>query len=80
MPDLDTRAKRASGLHLLKPPLTAPVTPDGTIAQGDRQHIALLYSGILASAPGGGRILNIVASGGLVSRGGLAGKGGGLVA
>lgn len=54
MADLDTRSKRTSGAHLLKAWMTAPVTPDGTIGQGDRQHIALMYSGILASAPGGG--------------------------
>jgi len=31
------------------PSTLAPVLPDGTIAQGDRQHIAFSYSGILAT-------------------------------
>lgn len=60
MADLDTRAKRSSGLHVLKPALTAPVTPDGAIAQGDRQHIGLMYSGILAAAPGGGPAMGVL--------------------
>ena len=60
MANLDTRAKRASGLHVLKPALTAPVTPDGTIAQADRQHIALMYGGILASAPAGGPAMGVL--------------------
>jgi len=53
MANLDTRSKRASSVQVLGPATLAPVLPDGTIAQGDRQHIARTYSGIDASAPGG---------------------------
>jgi hypothetical protein len=47
--DLDSRSKRASSVQILAPFILAPVLPDGTIAQADRQHIALSYSGIQAS-------------------------------
>lgn len=50
MADLDTRSKRTSCVHLLKPALTAPVTPDGTISAADRLHLAWLYSGIAVAA------------------------------
>ena len=50
MANLDTRSKRASSVQMLVPSLAAPVLPDGTIGQGDRQHIAWTYSGILAAA------------------------------
>ena len=53
MANLDTRSKRASSVQVLQPALLAPVLPDGTIGQGDRQHTAHAYSGIAASAPGG---------------------------
>ena len=49
---MDTRSKRASSVaFLLGFCILAPVAPDGTLAAGDRQHIALSYSGILAGAP-----------------------------
>ena len=44
---IDSRSKRASSVALFGL-LLAPVLPDGTIGQGDRQHIAFMYSGILA--------------------------------
>jgi hypothetical protein len=47
---LDSRSKRASSVGILLPFVLAPVLPDGTIDQGDRQHIALSYSGINAAA------------------------------
>jgi hypothetical protein len=47
---VDTRSKRASSVGIGLPFVLAPVLPDGTIAQADRQHIALSYSGILATA------------------------------
>lgn len=50
MADLDTVSKRASSVQLRKPWAISPPLPDGTIDQGDRQHIALTYSGILAGA------------------------------
>jgi hypothetical protein len=53
MADLDTRSKRASSVQVLGPATLTPVLPDGTIGQGDRQHIAWTYSGIAAAAPGG---------------------------
>ena len=46
---LDTRSKRASAITALRPWMIAPPLPDGTIDQGDRQHIAWMYSGILAT-------------------------------
>lgn len=51
MANLDSRSKRASSVQILVPSLVAPVLPDGTLAQGDRQHIAWSYSGIAAQAP-----------------------------
>lgn len=51
MADLDTRSKRASSVQILLPFVLAPVLPDGTIDQGDRQHTAHSYSGIAADAP-----------------------------
>lgn len=45
---VDTRSKRASALQLLSWPVLAEVAPDGTLSQGDRQHAAHSYSGILA--------------------------------
>ncbi len=48
MADLDTRSKRASGVQVLMWSTLAPVLPDGTLSQGDRQHIVHVYSGILA--------------------------------
>lgn len=47
---VDTGSKRASAVQILAPWLLAPVLPDGTLDQGDRQHIAWCYSGILASS------------------------------
>jgi hypothetical protein len=47
---VDSRSKRASSVSIMLPFVLAPVLPDGTIAQADRQHIAFSYSGILASA------------------------------
>ena len=48
MANLDSRSKRASSVSILLAFVLAPVLPDGTIGQGDRQHIAWSYSGILA--------------------------------
>lgn len=45
---IDTAAKRHSAINWGLPWRTMPL-PDGTIDQGDRQHVALMYSGILAS-------------------------------
>ena len=50
MANLDTRSKRASSVGILLPFMISPPLPDGTIDQGDRQHIALSYSGIHAAA------------------------------
>lgn len=51
MSNLDSRSKRASSAQIVAPWMLTPVLPDGTISQGDRQHIAFSYSGILAAAP-----------------------------
>ena len=48
---VDTRSKRASSVGILIPSTLAPVLPDGTIAQADRQHVAFSYSGIAAAVP-----------------------------
>lgn len=47
---VDTRSKRASALVALRPWVLAAVLPDSTLSQGDRQHAAFMYSGILAAA------------------------------
>lgn len=57
MADLDTRSKRASSVQCLNMWIAAPPAPDGTINQGDRQHIAWTYSGILASGAAAAAIL-----------------------
>lgn len=49
MADLDTASKRISSVGLFGI-ILAPPLPDATVAQGDRQHIALTYSGIAATA------------------------------
>lgn len=46
--NLDSRSKRASSAGIALAFVLAPPLPDGTISQGDRQHIAVSYSGILA--------------------------------
>lgn len=48
MANLDTRSKRASSAQMLAPYILALPAPDGTIDQGDRQHAAWTYSGIVA--------------------------------
>jgi hypothetical protein len=53
MANLDTAAKRGSGIAVGSPWRARLPLPDGTVAQGDRQAVALMYSGIaaLAAAP-----------------------------
>lgn len=46
---LDTASKRISSVGLFGRILALPL-PDATLGQGDRQHIAWTYSGILAGA------------------------------
>lgn len=48
---MNTRSKRASSVGFWKPYVMALPLPDGTISQGDRQHSAWDYSGILAAIP-----------------------------
>ena len=48
---LDSRSKRASSVGLGLLFVLAPPSPDGALAQGDRQHIAASYAGVLAAAP-----------------------------
>jgi hypothetical protein len=60
--DLDTRSKRASSVGILSLFVLAPPLPDGTIDQGDRQHIAWSYSGILAGAPPSIDLLDVTLS------------------
>lgn len=49
MADLDSASKRISSVGLWGTILALPL-PDGTLGQGDRQHVAVSYSGILAGA------------------------------
>ena len=49
MANLDNTSKRRSSVRILMPFDMSPPAPDGTLGQGDRQHIALSYSGILAA-------------------------------
>ena len=51
MANLDSRSKRASSIQILAPFILSLVLPDGSVSQGDRQHTAFSYSGILATAP-----------------------------
>jgi hypothetical protein len=48
---IDTAAKRSSAVHVGAAWRGQVPFPDGTIDQGDRQAVALLYSGILAGEP-----------------------------
>jgi hypothetical protein len=48
---IDTRSKRASAVGFLAPWAIPAVEPDGSLDQGDRQHSAWTYSGILAGIP-----------------------------
>lgn len=48
---VDTRNKRDSVIAIGLPWRMRLPAPDGTLDQADRQHICLLYSGILAGAP-----------------------------
>lgn len=45
---MNTRSKRSSSVGFWKPYVMALPLPDGAISQGDRQHSAWDYSGILA--------------------------------
>ena len=51
MANLDTRSKRASSAGIALAFILSPPLPDGALDQGDRQHIAVSYSGILAGSP-----------------------------
>lgn len=51
MANLDTAGKRGSGMNPVGPWRSLWPLPDGAITQGDRQHTAFMYSGILASGP-----------------------------
>lgn len=51
MANLDTAAKRSSGINVASPWRSRLPFPDGTINQGDRQAVAFMYSGISAGAP-----------------------------
>lgn len=48
MADLDTQAKRVSGMHLACPWRLPAKVPSGSFTQGERQAVNYLYSGILA--------------------------------
>lgn len=70
---IDTRNKRASAIGIGLPWRAAYPLADGTIDQADRQHVALLYAGILASTPEEipvipSRVIRLVAGGGVLHR------------
>jgi hypothetical protein len=48
---VDTRDKRASLIGLAKPWVRLLQTPTGTIGQGGRQMLEMLYAGIAAAGP-----------------------------
>ena len=57
---VDTLAKRASALNAFRLGIGLPV-PDGTVGDGDRQHLAGFYRAILAEAPPeGGPLRNVI--------------------
>ena len=66
MADLDTTSKRRSSVQLMGPGTSAQLLADGTIGQGDRQHIALMYSGILAAAAAGTAIRDVIGGSGII--------------
>lgn len=51
MANLDSVSKRGSSIGLFSSWMVSLPIPDGTISQGDRQHTAWSYSGILAAEP-----------------------------
>lgn len=48
---LDTRDKRSSAVMVSLPWRGHEPVADGTVGQADRQHTALMYSGIAADVP-----------------------------
>lgn len=46
---MNTRDKRSSAIHVNQPWRGLLPLPDGSLNQGDRQHVSLLYRGILSS-------------------------------
>lgn len=54
---IDTAAKRQSAIMVLMPFRLCVPIPDGSIDQGDRQTLALAYSGILAEAASAYRVM-----------------------
>lgn len=53
MANLDTPAKRMSGMHPTMPWRSPAKVVSGSFSQGDRQAVDFMYSGILASAGSG---------------------------
>jgi hypothetical protein len=53
---IDTRNKRSSAVSVGSPWRAMLPEPDGAVGQADRQHVALMYSGISAAeaVPGDG--------------------------
>jgi len=49
--NLDSRDKRSSGIHVRLPWRGMHPLADGSLNQGDRQHVGTMYRGILAAAP-----------------------------
>ena len=45
---VDTEAKRVSAILPMFPSRGVLPPPDGSVSQADRQHLALLYGGVLA--------------------------------
>lgn len=68
---IDTAAKRASALNAFKRRRVLPI-PDGTIGQGDRQHAAGFYSGILAADVGRYNLYRAATQGGLLTNSPIA--------
>ncbi|HEV8655645.1 MAG TPA: hypothetical protein VGR85_09060 [Candidatus Limnocylindria bacterium] len=54
---IDTRNKRSSAVFVTMPWRAQLPAPDGAIGQGDRQAVAFMYSGILATAAGGATLI-----------------------
>lgn len=79
---VDTKAKRMNMLSYANPlAWHQHFEVDGAVDADDRAHLLHLYGGNALSSPAGGRIMfSLVGSGGLASKGGIAGQGGGLAA
>lgn len=63
---VDTAAKRQSAFYFLRAFSPRTQFPDGVIDQGDRQTALISYSGVLAAAPSGLVLKDIIGGTGII--------------